>query len=227
MAKGMTDSIHYENAADKIRSLTGLEQTYRPGQLPEGIGQVYDAARQLCLQAHHISVHTGDGSGELKAQIPFVPDCVLLCGLDPLAEKQVGAVLLLSADLRAFSYFAAAAVASKGAGTAPYTAALRRSALLGSAGRMEYTDGTMRFYGLPSAAGGRTGVFAKGAAYLVAAFRYTEQSDQERITAFVRSLSDEGGSVLLCKSIVEAAFPDGSFDALIAERPNWEFTLGE
>lgn len=43
MALIKTDSVHYENIADKIRSKTNTETTYKPSEIPNGIDGVYDA----------------------------------------------------------------------------------------------------------------------------------------------------------------------------------------
>lgn len=43
MAKIVTDSIHYTNAATKIREKTGGSQTYKPAEIPDGIEEVYSS----------------------------------------------------------------------------------------------------------------------------------------------------------------------------------------
>lgn len=42
MAIVTTDSVHYQNIANRIRSFTGSEETYTPAQMPSGIALVYE-----------------------------------------------------------------------------------------------------------------------------------------------------------------------------------------
>ncbi len=173
---------------------------------------------QLCAEKHFILCFTGDGNTSATFHVPFEPDVLHVFGYDPLGMNLTGAVMDFSYDRRAFGLLVGFALYGSGAG------GVRNAALGSSAVPKRYRrapDGTITVFDLGGTTA--TAVFARGVVYTVVAVKYTEQTDAERIAAFVDRLTGSG-TVTLQQEKVVGAFTDDAWAALIAARPDWTFS---
>ena len=67
--------------------------------------------------------------------------------------------------------------------------------------------------------------FAEGVRYTIEAIKYNDLSPKERVTQYVSNLSTLGGAVTLNGAYVTEAMTKTEWEALMATRPEWTFTL--
>jgi len=189
-----------------IREKTGEEDLLEfPDGLATGIGRVYEAGfatgaeesyavgwnagydlgileeKRRCLEKHFATTVIGDGSTSLSVKVPFEPDAVLVCSFDSKVRSANNNLLTWTADLRSFGM-----LASRYSFISTAWGGLAASANTPSTLRNYYSrldDGTITVANVNGSGG--TCTFAKDCVYVVVAAKYTDQTDKERITAFV------------------------------------------
>lgn len=225
MGKIMTDDRHYKAIANTIREQmkeAGMNETMRPSEMP---GWIHDACavakakgEEICAEKHFVHNFVGDGRGTYSFHVPFEPDVVQIMGFDPRVLSVAGYLALVLCDIGAFGLLAGFVQYAAGAGAVSNTA----YTTVGMRTRYSRTeDGTVTIANI-----GPAGVavnYGKGISYTAVAVKYTDQTDKERIIAFVTGLTGSG-SVTLNKAKVSAAFTDSQWAALIATKPRWTFS---
>ena len=172
---------------------------------------------ELCATKHFVHNFVGDGNSTHSFCIPFEPDVIQIFGFDPALFNTPYALAVVICNMAAFgllggmTYYGSA---SGGMANMAYTSTAMRTRYSRTA------DGIVTIKNI----GGTTAdvVFATGFPYTAVAVKYVEQTDKERITAFVNRLTGSG-KVTLNQAKVNAAFTDDEWAALIAGKPNWTF----
>lgn len=214
--------------SEKLQTIAqNEERVYTAGmRIGEDTGREYGYADGLaegehrCAQKHFFAVVEGDGTSTLSVPIPFEPDTLTVWGADPRSLNSGTAIAYLSADLTSFAYIAAVFGLFNNRSaitTTPMTAK-------GFADRYNYTDGVVSVFNLKSAASNPESVFPQGVPYVVCAGKFAEGTMRSRIIDYVRSLTGSG-TASMSKLKIEAVFTNAEWEALIAEKPNWTFTL--
>lgn len=178
-----------------------------------------DEGAAICAAKHFVYNFVGDGSDTATFPTPFEPDEIQVFGFDPRALSTKSIVFGLQFDSRAFGQCAGFLQHTNASG------GIQNVAFSASSATKRYSraeDGTITITGVGTS--NATVCFGNGFPYTVVAVKYTEQTDKERITAFVNSLTG-GGTVSLQQAKVEAAFTDDEWAALIATKPDWTFTM--
>lgn len=164
---------------------------------------VYAAGKAGCIAQHFVTKVKGDGSGTLQIKVPFVPDCVAVMGFEPYVVTHHGSVMVFVANVRSIANYAGMAMASR-EGT-PYNAILRHVAL--DARYHCDEDGLITMYDLPCGTGTTDAVFCEGGEYVVIALKCIEQTDRERVIAFMQQLAGKNLTLTVSRKIVAGAFP--------------------
>ena len=189
--------------------------------IAENESKVYEAGldkgAEICSAKHLVYNFVGDGSGSVSFHVPFEPDAVHIIGFDPTYTKTPYAIGLFCYDRRAFGTMAGAALYGNASG-ASTTVNYSTTSALNRYSRTE--DGVVTIGNISSSLSLE---FSPGYVYTAIAVKYTEQTDKERITAFVSGLTGSG-TVTLNRAKVNAAFTDDEWATLIATKPNWTFT---
>ncbi len=237
-----TDARHYKAIAQALRTAAGEQRQFLPADMAagvqtarnkgfdagytEGLEQGYangeQAAEAACEARHYTTVLPGNGTTELTFPLPFQPDFVCLFGFDPTAMATINNVMLFTYDLRALGIMAGFAVRSNG-GTSVANAAQTWA----SAGRRFQwaEDGTATIKEIrTNTSDENPAVFSSNVMYTVAAVKYTDKTDRERITELVNGLTGSG-QMSITKAKVNAAFTTAEWEALIATKPDWTFAL--
>ena len=188
-----------------------------PADLQAKYDEGVTAGAALCAARHFDHSYAGDGSGSVSFYVPFEPDMVQIIGFDPTFNKKPYALASFSYDRRAFGLMGGSALYGQADGTVMNGYYTTVSALTRYS-RAE--DGTVTIGNFSSSVPVE---FSLGYPYTAIAVRYTEQTDRERIAAFVEGLTGSG-TVTLNKAKVEAAFTDDEWAGLVAARPDWTFT---
>lgn len=178
-------------------------------------------AKEVCLAQHFAKQVVGDGSQKLQLHIPFEPDQIFVTGFYPSGYKKANAISLFAADLASFSYIGALSTVYTAGGT------LGSSVMTTVSVRKRYQraeDGIVTIENVVGSPTSTVGFFEKGMPYVVTAVRYDKAPDHERIAEFVRGLTGSG-TVMLNAQKVHAAFTEEAWQSLIAEKPDWTFTL--
>ena len=222
MAIIKTDDAHYKSIAAKIREKTGLETTYKPSEMVDGIEEVYEVGvyeeHTRCVEKHFATTIMGNGQTSISFHVPFEPDFISIVCNDPdIVAANPPLVNAVYFDLRSFSRMGGMCVV--GRSTLVTNTATQSQDIWKRYSRAD--DGTIT---IKDIAGSYIGSFKANRPYLVCAIKYVEQTDKERITEYIRSL-DGSGSTVINQAKVNAAFTDEEWAALIAEKPNWTFTL--
>lgn len=171
-----------------------------------------------CVEKHFVHNFVGDGSDTATFHLPFEPDEIQVFGFDPTVIN-TGYLMAFSYDLRAFGICAGYVYYGNSKGGATATIFSDAKAKL----RYSRTeDGTATVKGI--GASNAVVNFGAGFPYTVAAVKYVDKSDKERITDFVNRLTGSG-TASLQQAKVNAAFTDDEWAALIATKPNWTFTM--
>lgn len=179
--------------------------------LTEGIVE----SNALCTSQHFVHTFAGSGTGSVSFSVPFEPDAVQIIGCSPFANTKKYAAAMFAYDCRAFGLLAGFALYGSSTG------ALGNSMLTTTSALKRYSrseDGIITIKDITTSV-----VFAPDYLYTAIAVKYTDQTDAERITAFVESLTGSG-TVTLNQAKVRAAFGDDEWAALIARKPDWTFT---
>lgn len=194
-------------------------------QIADNVPLVYAAGAQAekdrCALEHFVAVVPGDGSQELHFTVPFEPDILSVTGFEPAAHKKANVVAQLHANLASFGYIAALSSAYNAAG-ALATTAMTTESILNRYARQD--DGSVTISNVRGASTDTVAVFQQDLPYVVAAVRYDKPSDAQRITEYVQSLTGSGTAMLSARKIY-AAFTEEQWQALIAQKPDWTFTL--
>lgn len=207
---------------DAIREKTGgAEGMEFPKELAAGVSQVYDAGvaaeNARCAEKHFATTVLGNGETSISFRLPFAPDYLaIFCSDSDIWTKADPTVYGATFDLAAFGLIAGIMFVSNSSGFA-------NNAMSTESYKTRYSraeDGTVTIGNL----GATVGKFKTGRPYMVCAVKYLEQSDKERITEYVRSLTGSG-SVTLNKAKVNAAFTDAEWAVLIAEKPGYTFNF--
>ncbi|MBQ3134697.1 MAG: hypothetical protein IJB75_02660 [Oscillospiraceae bacterium] len=182
----------------------------------EGVAVGEHNGAAACAARHFVHNFVGDGTGSVSFRVPFEPDAIKIIGFDPRCHVTTYAAFEFTADLRAFGQLGGGVsyVTSEGSTT---TSRYTTKSVLNRYSRTE--DGVITIGNLNSSL---PLVFPSGFAYTAIAVKYTEQTDKERITDFVKGLTGSG-TVTLHQAKVNAAFPDDEWVALIATKPGWTF----
>lgn len=209
--------------ADAIRAKAGTAEKLA---FPEGMaaaipgvyaaGEAAEAAR--CAAKHYVAVIEGNGETSISFHVPFEPDFLVVMCYNPRAWGGGGGTLVgqFVYDIRAFGMVSAQAVVYQSDGGKSQL--MTPSSVLSRYSRAE--DGTITLENV----GSTTGSFAAGMGYIVTAGKYTDRTDKELITEFVRSLGGSG-SVSINQAKVDTAFTSEEWAALIAEKPDWTFSM--
>ena len=206
--------------ANAIRAKTKITEALTLDQMATAIPDVYAsgeaAALAECQEKHYVTAFTGNGSGEATFDMPFVPDFIAVSNMTAYSIKEIGRILYLLYDVRTVGILAGAGLTitseSGGVKALMMTETKAKS-------RFNFENGTCTLTDLAEY------FFANGEKYIVAAVKYTDKSDKERITEYINALPDSGGSTALSKIKKEANFSDAEWAALIATKPNWTITL--
>ncbi len=167
----------------------------------ENVPLVYAAGKKDCEGRHFVTTVTGGGGRALEFSVPFTPDCISVFCYDPRAVAQSGAVLQFCADQRGLCNVAGVIMSAREG--SPYHAALTHGGLQT---RLTVAGGKVTVKDLPSTLGATHGVFPLGLSYVAMAQKYTEQTDLERLTAFMQALAGKSGTFTLSKELVTEVF---------------------
>lgn len=236
MAKGVTDSIYYEQIAEALRLRVGSERTFKTREMAQGVEDAYLAgerkgydagietgynagygeASEECKSKFFTAAFAGDGGTTAKIDIPFEPQIINVWGADP-RQYGSGNLAFFTADLASVTYVIGAA--ARYYSTALQTAPMPADSVLD---KCSWKDGTLTLSEFGS--GSYRFPFGNGIQYIVSAARYTDLNTEERIREFISSLSGSGTATLSATK-VNAAFSDEAWAELIASKPDWTFTL--
>lgn len=215
--------------ADKLRTLGATDEGLLfPDGFMDGVAQTWDNGRlqglqdgaELCSARHFVHTFVGDGSSSMTLHIPFEPDAVHVFGFDPRALTSDYCLFSIYYDLRAFGQCV---------GFIQHTSTdsrLTNTAFSANSAIKRYqrdADGNTTFSGVGTS--NAEVFFGSGFPYTVVAVKYTEQTDAQRIEAFLSALSATGGTITLTRAKVEAAFTDTQWAALVSTCPNWTINL--
>ena len=190
--------------------------------------KVYDAgfaaAEALCGQKHYVTTVTGNGTTSLSFHVPFTPDSLLVF------VSEVGMYAKLDAKTMFFEMgqFDLAGFGMIGGmykvfyNNKENNLSVTTTSMLTRYAQDAEGIVTLQNLIINSISTTVPATFIDGAEYVVVAAKYTEKSDKERITEYVRSLTGSG-STTLNQAKVNAAFTDDEWAALIAEKPDWTF----
>jgi len=179
-----------------------------------------DAGAAICAAKHFAHSFVGDGTPSVSFYCPFEPDAVQVIGFDPLASDTQDALMLFCFDNRAFGMPGGFTMKANPASNAITYFSMGTKRIPERYSRTQ--DGVVTIHDVGKT--GDTVIFAEGFVYTVVLVKYTEQTDAERIAAFVDRLSGSG-TVTLNQAKVTAAYTDDEWAALIAAKPNWTFVL--
>lgn len=196
---------------------TGPSQADLQASYDAGVLAGEEAGAAHCAAQHFVHNFTGSGGGSVSFRLPFEPDALVIIGFDPTCRTVSGALNYFVCDLRAFGLLGGYSSYINNAGEGQTTIYTTKTVLT----RYSRTaDGLVTIGNITAAA---NVIFAPGFAYTVIAVRYAEQTDAERIAAFIGGLTGSG-TVTLNRDKVTAAFTDDEWVMLIATQPNWTFT---
>ena len=198
--------------AEKLAAIAANEQrVYEAGEAAE---------QARCGGKHFVTTVLGNGETSISFPIPFEPDFLaIFCGDSDIWGATSSTVYGAIFDIAAFGLIAGVMFVSTSSGFA-------NNAMSTESYKTRYSqaeDGTVT---IGNIGGASAGSFKANRPYMVCAVKYVEQTDKERITEYVRSLTGSG-TVQLNKGKVNAAFTDEEWAALIAEKPGYTFTLYE
>lgn len=201
---------------DRDMVLTGAGHTDADLQtkFDEGLAQGVAA----CTAKHFSCALKGTGTGSASFYVPFRPDLVLIVGFDPTyGVQQCNVLALFLADLGAFGLCGGYCAYSSDTGSTKSTLYSSTSVL----NRCHCAEnGIITVQNLINS----TSVFFDATyTYTAIAVKYTDQTDRERITDYVNSLTGSG-TATFNQAKVNAAFTDNEWAALIATKPGWTFT---
>lgn len=178
-----------------------------------------DAGAAACAARHFTGTFQGSGTASFSFPVPFEPDLVLIVGFDPTyAVSQTSVIGACLADLRAFGRIGGYCTYINEAGS------MKSNLHSTPAVPPRYFRSEDGIFTARNLLSSTSFVFHSRYQYTVVAVRYTEQTDRERITAYVNGLSGSG-TATLNQAKVSAAFTDDEWAALVAAKPNWTFTL--
>ena len=191
----------------------------------ENMPLVYAAGKAACAQKHFVTTVTGNGQESISVNVPFKPDVLLMfvseVGMYGKLDSTKSFVSLIHFDISGFGMiggryecFIAGGVKQTAVTT---TTMLTRYAMA--------DDGMVTLQNFSTSGTTAIGTFLDGVEYVVIAAKYTDQTDRERITQYVQSLSPTGGSVTMNGAKKTAAFTDEEWNALIAQKPGWTFSF--
>ena len=190
-------------------------------QVAENLPRIYEAGKKPCLENHFVAALTGDGTDKLNVPIFFEPDILSISGYEPGAYKKANALAQFYADLSGFGFLAATSSVYNAAGSLASTAMTTETVL----NRFDrQADGTLTITNIRGTSDDKAAVFQEGVSYVVMAARYEKKPLRERIEDYVASLTGSGTAMLSRRKVFEA-FTQAQWDALIATKPNWTFTL--
>ena len=203
--------------ADKLTTIADNQQ------------RVYDAgktfAENQCALKHFTADFYGNDQYSYTINIPFEPDMIIVYGFDPMLLVGQNQAFFFAADLRAFGLAGGYNVVHT-TGQNVYPQMNTSKSVLTRYSRDN--DGNVTLTNMTAPVGTETvkGLFSSTLKYTIIAYKYTDKTDQELMTEFISSLSDsESGSLTFNKDKVNAAFTDAEWNALIATKPKWTFTL--
>ena len=197
--------------------LSGYKRGYEEGVFDGGI-----AGREQCLMNHYSTTFYGSGTGEILQEIPFKPDIVLVYSTDACTSKIPYSYRGIAVDLRAcgrhmgnFFYIW---------GNGDYRCGWLGSSL--NSKYVTYQDGIFRYEmsqeQLPHVS------WLTNVKYHLIAMRFPDETGKELFREQILSLPDKvpGGisnQLTVVKSVVDGYFTQAEWEALIAQKPNWEF----
>lgn len=210
------------SVADAIRAKTGTaDKLAFPDGMAAAIPGVYAAGEAAeaarCAAKHFVTTIEGNGETSISFLVPFEPDLLIAVCNDPAAQYTSGSLASFFADRAALGQIGGSTDVYNGSGTtngnlSTVTKALERCS------RAE--DGIVTLKDLATS----LPAFALGRPYVISAVKYTDKTDRERITEFVQSLTGSG-KANLNQAKVNAAFTSDEWAALIAEKPDWTFSM--
>ena len=195
----------------------GFSEGYQEGH-DEGFTVGEQSGLADCAAQHFVHNFIGDGGTSYSFHVPFEPDFIQIFCFDPTVINKASVLASFFYDRRAFGLYAGTYQYGSGSGS------LKNGAFSTTSASTRYVraeDGTITVKDFTSSA---VIVYGAGLPYTIVAVKYAEQSDKERITAFVNGLTG-GGSVTLNQAKVNAAFTTDEWAELIGTKPNWTFNL--
>ena len=244
MAKGVTDSVHYEQIAGVFREALQSEETFKPNEMEagaraamvaqynagfgDGRNEGYGDAQAECAAKHFVTTVVGDGSKVLTFNMPFKPDVLSVYCFEPTNLYKQHTIALLVVNFRTFGYIGGLSSAYRSILNLMSQPKSTKSALdsctIDENGKV--TISNLAGDGVVGA-----GFFRSGVTYIISAAKCTDKTDKELLNEFVYNLSDVGETVTLCKERVESVYAGASagtneeWNALIATKPAWTFTV--
>lgn len=198
-------------------------------RINENVPKVYEAgkveAEAICQAKHFATVMPGSGTTSLSFHVPFEPDLLLVVGFDPTAwlTATSGAMAFIY-DPKAMGFLAGATINSTGTSANPTArvAAMRHVDAEAKYARTE--DGTVTLQKVSTNSSGVYAAFPQNVIYSITAVKYTDKTDKERITEMVSGLTGTG-TISIRATMVNEAFTDDEWNALIATKSGWTFKL--
>ncbi len=230
--------------ADKIRTHTGDSHLLTLDGIADGVDTVFirgymdgeDEGKRVgynlgyeagtadeiakCVAKHFVTTVIGNGTTSLSFKVPFAPDALVICCFDPRIRGAKNNLLTWTADLRSFGIMSCRYTLMSAAGGSFTAGTVGTSSVYTHCPQAE--DGTITIQNI-AGSGGKC-IFASDCLYIVVAVKHTDQSDKERITAFVNGLTGSG-TAEMAKTKVDAAFTAEEWAALIATKPDWTFSV--
>ena len=231
MAKVVTDNSHYKAIANTIRNnpvasfgemqpkdMAGNIETIINGMYQFGYGEGEQSGLAACADKHFVHNFIGDGGASYSFHVPFEPDFIQIFCFEPTVINKASVLASFFYDQRAFGLYAGTYQYGSGSGS------LKNGAFSTASASKRYIraeDGTITVKDfVPS----DVVVYGSGLPYTIIAVKYAEQSDKERITAFVNGLTGNG-SVSLKQSKINAAFTTDEWTSLVGQEHllGWTF----
>jgi len=194
---------------------------------------VFDAgkhqAEEVCKMKHFAQVVTGDGSDELRFQLPFTPELLMISCHDPDIRTLANVIATIHVDLGAIGLIAGVITktngpADNGVDLGAYSSATPASHTLDT-WILREQDGL--FCVKPSLnAAVKTAIFGENEPYVVTAVKVQNKTDRERFIELLDRLP-EGGTykIQINKTKKEAAFTEEEWAALIGTKSSYTFVL--
>lgn len=195
----------------------------------ENVPKVYDAgkmeAEAVCQAKHYVTVLPGSGETSMSFHVPIEPDLLVVIGFDPTAW--VGAsssAMAFIYDLKSMGFLVGATIASAGTGGSPRATVTAMRQVDAEAKYARSEGGTVTLQKMSGSVSGESATFPQNVLYSITAVKYTDKTDKERITEMVNGLTGTG-TISIRAAMVNEAFTDAEWNALIATKPGWTFKL--
>ncbi len=212
--------------ADAIRAHTGESETLTLDEMAGEIGKVYAAGWARAADFYYAErVTLPARQTYIDLPVDFFPDQVYLFTTKTGARDTAATTIaqhvcfLPTVD----SYCGMLAYNTTGGNTS----ATRRSGYYGtsSGGAHRLLSETAEGYRMSAGAADGITLHYDAGEYKVVAVKYSDKSDRDMLTEYVRALPDTAVTVYIASLMRERAFADEEWDTLIAEKPNATFVL--